>query len=143
MTLLSKKGINSVLTWDFCRRFFMVLGKLVNIRPSIAVLIPDQTGSTRFHLTYDVFQKQWILVTHGNEVGNLFYGLPSYIPPHYYDCCYSCVLVDPAGPVDIILASGSEVLGFHPGRGRWIFLEHKSPEYNFLRKGSKVVGPVS
>ena len=29
--------------------------------------------------------------------------------------------VDPGGPVVIILASGSEVRGFDPGRGRWIF----------------------
>ena len=51
--------------------------------------------------------------------------------------------VDPDGPVVIILASGSEVRGFDPGRGRWIFSECKNPEYDFLRKGSKAVGPVS
>ena len=49
----------------------------------------------------------------------------------------------PGGPVVIILASGSEVPGFDPGRGRWIFSERKNPEYDFLRKGSKAVGPVS
>ena len=43
----------------------------------------------------------------------------------------------------IILASGSEVREFDPGRGRWIFSERKNPEYDFLRKGSKAVGPVS
>ena len=32
--------------------------------------------------------------------------------------------VDPSGPVVIILASGSEVRRFNPGRGRWIFSEH-------------------
>ena len=53
------------------------------------------------------------------------------------------VTVDPSGPVVIILVSGSEVCGFDPGRGRWIFPERKNPEYNFLRKGSKAVGPVS
>ena len=51
--------------------------------------------------------------------------------------------VDPGSPVVIILASGSEVLGFDPGRGRGIFSERKNPEYGFLRKGSKAVGPVS
>ena len=51
--------------------------------------------------------------------------------------------VDPAGLGVIILASGSEVCGFVPGRGRWIFPERKNPEYDFLRKGSKAVGPVS
>ena len=51
--------------------------------------------------------------------------------------------VDPGGPVVIILASGSEVRGFDPGRGRWIFSERKNLEYDFLRKGSKAVGPVS
>ena len=49
----------------------------------------------------------------------------------------------PGGPVVIILTTGSEVRGFDPGRGRWIFSERKNPEYDFLRKGSKSVGPVS
>ena len=43
----------------------------------------------------------------------------------------------------IIIASGSEVSGFDPGRGRLIFSERKNPEYDFLRKGSKAMGPVS
>ena len=51
--------------------------------------------------------------------------------------------VDTGGPVVIILASGSEVREFDPSRGRWIFSEGKNPEYDFLRKGSKAVGPVS
>ena len=41
----------------------------------------------------------------------------------------------------IILACGSDVRGFVPGRGRWIFSERKNPEYDFLRKGSKSRGP--
>ena len=45
-------------------------------------------------------------------------------------------------PVRKSLDSGSEVCGFDPGRGQWIFSEHKNPEYDFLRKGSKAVGPV-
>ena len=49
----------------------------------------------------------------------------------------------PGGPVVIILATGSEVHGFKPERGRWILSERKNPEYNFLRKGSKAVGNVS
>ena len=51
--------------------------------------------------------------------------------------------VDPGGPVVIILATESEVRGFKPGRGRWILSERKIPEYDFLRKGSKAVGPMS
>ena len=46
--------------------------------------------------------------------------------------------VDSAGPVVTILVTGSEVRGFKPGRGRWIFSERKNPEYEFLRKGKKV-----
>ena len=42
--------------------------------------------------------------------------------------------VDPGGLGVIILASGSEVRGFDPGRD---FSERKHPEYDFLRKGSK------
>ena len=49
----------------------------------------------------------------------------------------------PGGPVVIIIASGSEVRGFDSDRGRWIFSELKNPEYDFLRKGSKAMGPVS
>ena len=49
----------------------------------------------------------------------------------------------PGGPAVIILASGSEVRGFDPGRGRWNFSERKNPECDFLRMGSKAVGPVS
>ena len=45
--------------------------------------------------------------------------------------------------VVIILATGSEIREFKPGRGRWIFSERKLPEYDFLQKGSKAVGPVS
>ena len=51
--------------------------------------------------------------------------------------------VDPGSSVVIILSSGSEVRGFDLGRGRWIFSERKNPEYDFLRKESKAVGPVS
>ena len=36
------------------------------------------------------------------------------------------------------IANGSEVRW-----GRWIFSERKNPEYDFLREGSKAVGPVS
>ena len=50
--------------------------------------------------------------------------------------------VDPGGLAIIILASGSEVRGCDPSRGRWIFSECKNPEYDFLRKESKGVGPV-
>ena len=34
--------------------------------------------------------------------------------------------VDPGGPVVIIPTSGSEVRGFDPGRGRWIFQRVKT-----------------
>ena len=36
---------------------------------------------------------------------------------------YSIPDVDPGSTVVIILANGSEVRGFKPGRGRWIFLQ--------------------
>ena len=52
------------------------------------------------------------------------------------------IAVDPDGPMVILLATGSEVCGFKPGWGRWIFSERKNPEYDFLRKGSKAMGPV-
>ena len=40
----------------------------------------------------------------------------------------------------IILSIESEVRGFKPDRGRWIFSQRKNPEYDFLRKGDKAVG---
>ena len=49
---------------------------------------------------------------------------------------------DPGGPVGIILATGPEVRGFKPGRDRCILSERKKPEYDFLQKGSKAVGPM-
>ena len=52
-------------------------------------------------------------------------------------------IVDPSGPVVIILATGSEVRRFKPSWGRWIFSECKNPEYDFLRKRNKAMGPVS
>ena len=57
-------------------------------------------------------------------------------------CCLIQV-VYPGGQVVIILASGSEVRGFDPGRGQWIFSVRKNPKYDFLQKGSKAVGPMS
>ena len=59
----------------------------------------------------------------------------------YITTVYHVHAVDPDGPVVIILASGSEVRRLDPGQVRWIFLERKNPEYDFLRKGSKAVGP--
>ena len=50
---------------------------------------------------------------------------------------YRLSTVDSDDPEVIILSSGSEVRGFDPTRGRWIFSERNNPEYDFLRKGSK------
>ena len=60
-----------------------------------------------------------------------------------YDCNKYEGRVDTGGPVVMKLASGSEVRGFKLGRGGLIFPELKNPEYDFLRKRSKAVGPVS
>ena len=51
--------------------------------------------------------------------------------------------VGPGGLGVIIFATGSKIRRFDPGRGQWIFSERKNLEYEFLRKGSKAVGPVS
>ena len=56
---------------------------------------------------------------------------------------YISLSVGPGSPMVIILATGSKVRGYKPGGGRWIFSERKNPEYDFLRKGSKAVDPVS
>ena len=51
--------------------------------------------------------------------------------------------VDPGSHVVIVLATGSEVRGFKPGRGQWIFSDRQNPKYHFIRKGSKALGSVS
>ena len=56
---------------------------------------------------------------------------------------YITIIFDPGGPLVIILTSGSEVREFDSGRSRGIISERKNPEYDFFRKGSKAIGPVS
>jgi len=41
-----------------------------------------------------------------------------------------------------VLAFGTQVRGFRPGRSRRIFMA-KNPQHAFLRRGSKAVGPMS
>ena len=59
----------------------------------------------------------------------------TYVHTYIHTYVHTYIYIEPGGPVVIILASGSEVRGFDPGRG-------KNPEYDFLRKVSKVAGPV-
>ena len=47
------------------------------------------------------------------------------------------------GLVVSILATGTRVRGFKPGRSRWIFREAENPQYAFLRRGSKRICPMS
>ena len=42
-----------------------------------------------------------------------------------------------------MLASGTGVRGFEPGRSRWIFRVYEYPQYAFLRKGSERICPMS
>jgi hypothetical protein len=56
---------------------------------------------------------------------------------------YCLITVDLGGLVVSVLATGPKVRGFDPDRGRWIFKGDKNPEHNFLRRGSKAVGPMS
>jgi hypothetical protein len=51
--------------------------------------------------------------------------------------------VDLGGLVVIVLAVGPKVGGFKAGRGRRIFKSDKNPLHDFLRRGSKAVGPMS
>jgi hypothetical protein len=50
---------------------------------------------------------------------------------------------DFGGLVVSMLASGTRVRGFKPGRSRRIFFRRKNPQHAFLRKGSTAVGPVA
>jgi len=42
-----------------------------------------------------------------------------------------------------VLAFGTQVRGFKPGRSRRIFKGEKNPQHAFLRRGSKAVCPMS
>jgi hypothetical protein len=42
-----------------------------------------------------------------------------------------------------VLAFGTQVRGFKPGRSRQIFEGEKNPQHAFFRRGSKAVGPMS
>ena len=42
-----------------------------------------------------------------------------------------------------VLAFGTQVRGFAPGRIRRILRAKKNPQHAFLRSGSKAVGPMS
>ena len=93
---------------------------------SATVLNPDLPVAIHTQSHHIPFQDCWSV--------SVIHKLPDSTPDHIHHL---------STPVVIILASGSEVCGFDPGQGRWIFSQHKSPEYDFLRKGSKAVGPVS
>ena len=47
------------------------------------------------------------------------------------------------GLVVSMLASGTQVCAFKPGRSRWIFSDVKNPQHAFLRRGSKRICPMS
>ena len=47
-----------------------------------------------------------------------------------------------SGLVVSMLASGTQVCGFKPGRSRWIFSDVKSPQHAFLWRGSKRICPM-
>ena len=105
---------------------------------------------TTFHFRYSHFILQFCQ-THQNQILDpAIFKTPILL--HFYytfhivfliGLCNNRFNVDPGGPVVILLATESEVRGFKPGRGRWIFSERKNPDHDFLRKGSKAVGPLS
>jgi hypothetical protein len=47
------------------------------------------------------------------------------------------------GLVVSMLATGSRVRGFESDRSRWIFSMWKNPQHAFLRRGSKIICPMS
>jgi hypothetical protein len=51
-------------------------------------------------------------------------------------CCLSGAIVS-------MLAIGPKVQGIKPGSGQWIFKGDKIQQHAFLRRVSKVVGPMS
>jgi hypothetical protein len=47
------------------------------------------------------------------------------------------------GVMVIVLATGPKVRELKPGRRKWIFKGDKNRQHDFLRRGSKAVGPMS
>ena len=100
--LLLKKAINSVLTMDFCRRWWTTCHWLpFSFR--IELVAPGLISCG------DVFQKQWILVTHRNEVSRSFHPF-----------CFLLVLWACAAQI------GSRTSGFPNHRGRWCAIPPQS-----------------
>ena len=74
MPLLSKKAINSFLTLDFCRwLFFLSWGSLRTPCHRLPFSFRIELVARGLISRDDVFQKEWILVTHGNELSRSFH----------------------------------------------------------------------
>ena len=84
----------------------------------------------------------WVHLQEGLDVTTSDFNTYTVTTYHVLVHTISNIWVDPGSPVVVILATGSEVRGFKLGRDRWIFSARKNPEYDFLRKGNKAVGPV-
>jgi hypothetical protein len=63
------------------------------------------------------------------------------IPSLKTDNCTTC-LVALCGLMVIALAIVTKFCGIKPGQGRWIFKGYKNFVHDFLRRGSKAVGPM-
>jgi hypothetical protein len=61
---------------------------------------------------------------------------------YIFEVCVCRFMSGFGGLVVSMLASGTRVHGFKPGRSLRIFFGRKNPQHAFLRKGSKAVGPV-
>jgi hypothetical protein len=57
-------------------------------------------------------------------------------------CVTNKIPVIPSGAVVIMLAIGTKVYRFKPHQEQWLLKGYKNPQYDFLRRGSKAVGPV-
>jgi hypothetical protein len=61
----------------------------------------------------------------------------------YFKVATSPHFVALSSVVTSVLAIGPTVIGFIPGRGRWIFKGDKNTQHAFLWRGSKAVCPMS
>ena len=80
--------------------------------------LPLLAGVPSLHLGHSMWVSWWTM----RGLGRFFSGFLLFSPTINSIARFlHTPLVDPGGPVVIILASGSEVRGFDPSRGLWIF----------------------
>jgi len=93
--------------------------------------------SSSAHLQEDTVVHMQHMVLYAGVSRCQMFGLAGFIKP------YSLPFEGGGWSRGSVLAFSTQVRGFKPGRSRRILRAKKNPQYAFLRRGSKAVGPMS